>query len=312
MAARHNGGNSYATISLPGLQATRYCAGSRNRSRRSAAYNKLGVKLMSSRIWRYGSQTQSAPLLSAVFGSSACPCCEGSPELSITDRKDESDGRRYSQYTKVMCCELCGWWFASHDQWDSSCGSSPDRAIRILAATGAALRTFSPGPDGPQLALLESEIQAHLSGQGSSTAWAVLEDVTKGVFREFGYDARVTARSKDGGIDVIVDHKEHGDVYAQVKHTKNKVGVRVLRELIGTMAINGATNSLPVTSSDFTRGVTEAQAQAAQRGFVVELVDGARLLASLNLAYRLNPPTVTEVMAVAKPTVELIRNEVDI
>ncbi|MEZ5627388.1 MAG: restriction endonuclease [Rhodocyclaceae bacterium] len=107
------------------------------------------------------------------------------------------------------------------------------------------------------------------------------------------------------------------DVYAQVKHTKNKVlgsedGVRVLRELIGTMAINGATNSLLVTSSGFTRGVTKEQALAAQRGFVVELVDGGRLLASLNLAYRLNPPTVTEVMAVAKPAVELIRDEVDI
>jgi len=267
---------------------------------------------MSSRIWQYGSQTQSTLLLSAVFESSACPCCKDSPALSITDRKDESDGRRNSQYIKVMRCESCSWWFASQDQWDSSCGSLPDRAIRILAATGAALRTFSPGPDERQLVLLESEIQAHLSGRGTSAAWAVLEDVTKGVFREFGYDARVTARSKDGGIDVIVDHKEHGDVYAQVKHTKNKVGVRVLRELIGTMAINGATNSLLVTSSHFTRGVTKEQAVAAQRGFVVELVDGGRLLASLNLTYRLNPPTVTEVMAIAKPTVELIRDEVDI
>ncbi|WP_084360693.1 restriction endonuclease [Hydrogenophaga palleronii] len=267
---------------------------------------------MSSRIWQYRNQTQSTPLLLAVFGSSACPCCKGGPALSITDRKDESDDRKYSQYIKVMRCESCGWWFASHDQWDSSCGSSPDRAVRILSATGAALHTFSPGPDEHQLALLEREIQSHLLGQGSSTAWGVLEDITKGVFREFGYNARVTARSKDGGIDVIVDHDEHGDVYAQVKHTKNKVGVRVLRELIGTMAINGATNSLLVTSSKFTRGVTKEQFLAAHRGFVVELVDGGRLLASLNLAYRLNPPTVTEIMAVAKPTVELVRDEVDI
>jgi HJR/Mrr/RecB family endonuclease len=132
------------------------------------------------------------------------------------------------------------------------------------------------------------------------------------VLREFGYDARVTARSKDGGIDVIVDHNGYGDVYAQVKHTKNKVGVRVLRELVGTKAINGATNSLLVTSSQFTRGVTKEQTLAAQRGFVVELVDGSRLLASLNLAYRRSPPTVDEVMSIARPSVELIRDEVDI
>jgi HJR/Mrr/RecB family endonuclease len=162
------------------------------------------------------------------------------------------------------------------------------------------------------LADLESEIEAHLLSSGTSTAWAVMEDVTKGVFREFGYQARVTARSKDGGIDVIVDHTDHGEVYAQVKHTKNKVGVRVLRELIGTMAINGATNSLLVTSSHFTRGVTKEQSLAAERGFMVELVDGRRLLTSLNLTYRRTPPTVADVMAIAKPSVNLIHEEVDL
>lgn len=241
-----------------------------------------------------------------------CPCCPDNPRLAISDRKDESDGRRYSEYIKVMCCDTCGWWFASKDCWDSSCGSVPDRALRNLSATGAALKTFASGPDDEQLATLESEIEAHLLGRGSSVAWATLEDATKGVLREFGYEARVTARSKDGGIDVIVDHAGLGDIYAQVKHTKNKVGVRVLRELIGTMAINGATNSLLVTSSCFTRGVTKEQALASQKGFMVELVDGSQLLASLNLTYRRNPPTLAEVMVVARPNVQLIWEEVDL
>jgi Restriction endonuclease len=263
-------------------------------------------------MWHYGSHTQSAPLLTSAFRNRTCPCCANGPNLIVSDRKDESDGRRYSEYVRVMCCELCGWWFVSRDTWDSSCGSVPDRALRSLTATGAALRNFPPGPDDNQLALLESEIEAHLLGHGTYGAWSALEDVTRGVFREFGYDARVTARSKDGGIDVIVDHVEFGDVYAQVKHTKNKVGVRVLRELIGTMAINGATNSLLVTSSSFTRGVTKEQALAAQRGFIVQLVDGSRLLASLNLTYRRTPPSHSEVMGVAKPNVQLIWEEVDL
>ncbi|AZC48417.1 hypothetical protein C4K35_0812 [Pseudomonas chlororaphis subsp. piscium] len=263
-------------------------------------------------IWQYSSHTQSAPLLTSVFHNNTCPCCAQSPHLRISDRKDESDGRRYSEYIKVMRCELCGWWFVSRDTWDSSCGSVPDRALRSLTATGAALRTFSPGPDDIQLALLESEIESHLLRHGASEAWAQLEDVTRGVLREFGYDARITARSKDGGIDVIVDHSTLGDIYAQVKHTKNKVGVRVLRELIGTMAINGATNSLLVTSSRFTRGVTKEQALAAQRGFVVELVDGSRLLSSLNLTYRRTPPTLSEVMDAAKPNIQLIYEEVEL
>lgn len=267
---------------------------------------------MTSKIWQYGSQTQCASLLTSVFRINACPCCSGGTPLAVADREDESDGFRYSQCIKVTCCKSCGWWFVSHDQWDSSCGVLPNRAIRILAATGAALRTFSSGPDEHELAVLEGEIRTHLLGRGASSAWATLEDATKGVFREFGYDAKVTARSKDGGIDVIVDHSDHWEVYAQVKHTKNKIGVRVLRELVGTMAINGATNSLLVTSSKFTRGVIKEQALAAQRGFVVELIDGSKLLSSLNLTFRHSPPTVDDVMAVAKPTVELIRDEVDI
>jgi Restriction endonuclease len=267
---------------------------------------------MISSIWQYRSRTQSAPLLTSVFHTSTCPCCVNTPSLIISDRKDDSDGRRYSEYVKVMRCDLCGWWFVSKDSWDSSCGSVPDRALRNLTATGAALKTFSPGPDDSQLTLLESEIEAHLLGHGTSRAWAALEDATTGVFREFGYDARVTARSKDGGIDVIIDHAELGDIYAQVKHTKNKIGVRVLRELVGTMAINGATNSILVTSSGFTRGVTKEKALAAQRGFVVELVDGSRLLSSLNLTYRRTAPSLAEVLDVATPNVNLISEEVDL
>lgn len=267
---------------------------------------------MNSRIWKYTSQTQSSPLLSSVFQSTTCPCCENKPRLTISDQKDESDGRRYSEYMKVFRCNTCGWWFVSKDTWDSSCGSVPDRALRSISATGAALRTFSQGPSDEQLNTLEGEIADHVQGRGSSVAWATLEDVTKGVFREFGYEARVTARSKDGGIDVIVDHADFGDVYAQVKHTKNKVGVRILRELVGTMAINGATNSLLVTSSSFTRGATKEQVLAAQKGFKVELVDGSRLLSSLKLTYRRNPPTLTEVLDIAKPNVQLIWEEVDL
>jgi hypothetical protein len=78
------------------------------------------------------------------------------------------------------------------------------------------------------------------------------------------------------------------------------------------MAINGATNSLLVTSSHFTRGVTKEQSLAAERGFMVELVDGRRLLTSLNLTYRRTPPTVADVMAIAKPSVNLIHEEVDL
>lgn len=182
----------------------------------------------------------------------------------------------------------------------------------MLKVSGASLRCFGDGPAEAELQALRQQIEQPLMGRGTSAAWATLEDATTGVFAEFSYRAKVAARSKDGGIDVMFDHDSLGDVYAQVKHTKNKAGVRVLREVVGTMAIGGITSSLLVTSSDFTRGVERERAPATQRGFVVELVYGARLLSSLNLAFRSEPPTVEDVLTLARPSIELVRGEVNV
>lgn len=262
-------------------------------------------------IWEYRDRTWSAVLLNTAYRSRTCPCCADSAQLSIADRVDKSDGERYSVYLSVMCCERCGWWVAAEDEWDSSCGTAT-KTVHRLSATGAALQTFSEGLCGQQLTDLEKEIRSHILGEGKSVRWSTLEDATKGVFKEFGFEARVTARSKDGGVDVIVEHHSLGSVYAQVKHTRNKVGVRILRELVGTMAINGVTNSLLVTSSGFTKGVLKESRLAASKGFKVELVDGQRLLAALNLTYRLAPPTIAELLAVAKPNVQLMLEEVEL
>ncbi len=256
-------------------------------------------------IWNYQEQTQSIPLLESIFATRACPCCRGSPRLEPADVSRTSDGRQYSEYIEVLVCSVCGWWFAFQDSWDSSCGSVPDRALRSVTASGAALSSFSDVPDPAQILALEREIRKHIHGHGNSDSWAVLEDTTTAIFKSFGFEARATAQSKDGGIDVVVDHPNLGAVYAQVKHTKNKVGVRVLRELIGTMCINGNTNSLLVTSSCFTNGVFREQQLAAQRGFIVELVDGARLLSSLRLTHRLTLPTISDVLSVARPTAQV-------
>jgi len=264
---------------------------------------------MASSIWHYQEQTQTIPLLEGVFASRACPCCHGSRRLNPADESRASDGRKYSEYIEVFVCGACGWWFAFRDTWDSSCGSVPDRALRSVTASGAALSSFSDFPEPTQLHALEREIQQHILGHGNSDSWAVLEDTSTAIFKEFGFEARSTARSKDGGIDVVVDHPDLGAVYAQVKHTKNKIGVRVLRELIGTMCINGNANSLLVTSSCFTSGVFREQQLAAQRGFIVELIDGTRLLSSLRLTHRLAPPSISDVLSIARPTAQVFWGE---
>jgi HJR/Mrr/RecB family endonuclease len=160
--------------------------------------------------------------------------------------------------------------------------------------------------------VLQSEIEQHMMGVGTSSAWAAMEDATAAILRSFGFDVRVTARTKDGGVDIILDYSSDDTVFVQVKHSRNKVDVRVLRELVGTMMLGGVHKGLLVTSSTFTEGAHALKDTADLRGLPVELVDGERFLSALKLSTRLQAPTLAEVLAVAAPLVTLTQEEIQI
>jgi len=262
-------------------------------------------------IWEYRSNTAAVPVLRDVFAGKRCPCCVETSLLAPSDASSEYDPRRYTEERRALACALCGWWFAYSEAYDSSCGSTPDFAVHVVSATGAALETYA-FPDHQALAVLGDEIDRHMTGAGSSTAWAAMEDATAAVLRSFGYNVRATARSKDGGVDMVLDHRSDASVFVQVKHSKNKVGVGVIRELIGTMVLEGAHKGLLVTSSSFTEAATDLRDASGLRGFALELVDGERFLSALRLTARLEAPTLAEIFAVAGPPVTLIQEEVHV
>jgi HJR/Mrr/RecB family endonuclease/uncharacterized protein YbaR (Trm112 family) len=266
---------------------------------------------MTRSIWNYPTSTESAPLLKQVFSNLSCPCCSQQPLLTPTDKQSQSDGSNYSQYLQVLVCPECGWWFASKDSWSSYCDDR-DKAFRHVYATGAALARYSALLDAEQITLLCSEVQQHISGRGVSKAWGAMEDATLMVLKDFGYQARATARSKDGGVDIILDHPVKGSVYVQVKHSKNKIGVEILRELVGTMCIHGINDALLVTSSGFTKGVQCERNSASNVGRVVELVDGERFIAALNLSSKLHIPKLDEILTVAQPSTPILAEERDL
>jgi hypothetical protein len=259
-------------------------------------------------IWQYRSTTDAAPILERAFRAKACPCCLESSPLVVAEREADA-GKVVSSYLEVSVCRSCGWWLASRDSWDSSCGSVPERALRSTKATGAALQKYGEGPKGAELHHLRDEIEKHLKSDGKSDAWAAMEDATLAILKSMGYRAVATARSKDGGVDVLMEHPALGMVYTQIKHSKNKIGVRVLRELVGTLCIKRVNDGLLVTSSRFTRGTEDERDEAADHGKVVELVEGAKFLAALNLTARDKAPTLAEVAAVANPSVNIIWEE---
>ena len=263
-------------------------------------------------IWEYPTQTVAASLLRDVLARRMCPCCVTHDLLAPNDETREHDARRYTEERKALTCRSCGWWCAYREAYDSSCGTKPDWVIHVVTATGAALQTYGEFPDRQTLMVLQSEIEQHMMGIGASSAWAAMEDATAAILRSFGFDVRVTARTKDGGVDIILDRLSDGPIFVQVKHSRNKVDVRVFRELVGTMVLGGVHKRLLVTSPTFTEGAHALKDTADLRGLPVELVDGERFLSALKLSTRLQAPTLAEVLAVAAPLITLTQEEIQI
>jgi restriction system protein len=104
-------------------------------------------------------------------------------------------------------------------------------------------------------------------------SWQEFELLIGEAFRRKGYSITETGgKGADGGIDLIL--RKGGEKYlVQCKHWRSlKVGVAVVREFFGAMAVEGAAGGYVVTSGQFT---SEAKAFASGRN--IELIDGAGL-----------------------------------
>lgn len=100
--------------------------------------------------------------------------------------------------------------------------------------------------------------------------WRQFEQLVGETFRRQGYSITETGgNGPDGGVDLILrkDGEKH---LVQCKHWRSlKVGVAVIREFFGAMAVEGAAGGFVVTSGRFTQ---EAQNFASGRN--IQLIDG--------------------------------------
>lgn len=74
------------------------------------------------------------------------------------------------------------------------------------------------------------------------------------LFRSIGFTATVSRRGGDGGIDIILE-KPGRKIAVQCKRYKKSVGPHVIRDLWGTMNVNGYDEGCIVTTTGFTSGV---------------------------------------------------------
>ncbi|AQZ95315.1 restriction endonuclease [Halopseudomonas phragmitis] len=104
-------------------------------------------------------------------------------------------------------------------------------------------------------------------------SWQAFELLIGEAFRKKGYSITETGgKGADGGIDLIL--RKEGEKYlVQCKHWRSlKVGLPVMREFFGAMAVEGAAGGYVVTSGQFT-----AEAKAFAEGRNIQLIDGNEL-----------------------------------
>jgi restriction system protein len=149
----------------------------------------------------------------------------------------------------------------------------PDGRIRGLVDAQAVIRAMwiaNPASAGEKLAALEA-----LSGED-------FEHVVEYLYHARGWATSLTARSGDGGWDLEVSLDRPGSRERSIVECKrwkgHRVGVRIVRQLVGAWRPGGATKRILVTTSTFTRPARMEAAAQPQ----LELIDWAELLPLLD------------------------------
>ena len=107
-------------------------------------------------------------------------------------------------------------------------------------------------------------------------SWQAFEYLVGEYFRRRGFSVEETKSGADGGVDLIAT-KGMEKYLIQCKHWKAyKVGVNVVRELLGVMVGVGATGGFVVTSGEFTK-----DAIGFAKGNNILILDGKELLKSM-------------------------------
>ncbi len=104
-------------------------------------------------------------------------------------------------------------------------------------------------------------------------SWSDFELLIAEAFRRQGYDVEERGGSSpDGGVDLVL-RTDGAKTLVQCKHWKSqKVGVSIVRELLGVMTAKSASAGIVVTAGDYT-----VDARKFARDNRVRLIDGTEL-----------------------------------
>lgn len=229
-------------------------------------------------IWSYDGKVRDIAAIKTAIELMQCTYCGTSMEVP---RKEEHFSTIGVNHLEVRYCAVCGWWtkrqFVSFTikNWGS----------RITRGATGSLRELDLSD---QFVPIE-EIRAYLAAKYDARFQVEpykFENVVASVYKDLGFRVRVTGRSGDGGIDVILEGGGDLLIGVQVKRYKEKINVEQIRSLAGALFLEGITRGIFVTTSSFQSGAQQVADKSRLRGIPIELIDAKSFYEALGLAQR--------------------------
>ena len=182
----------------------------------------------------------------------------------------------------INVCPTCGWWSVSHH---SKHDNGLDVYGHIYRASGT-LRNLDPSDVSVPLNELSQYLLAKYDDRFRINPKRY-EELIGSVFKAAGYHVRVSSYSNDDGVDVFIfDGDSNDTVGIQVKRYRGKIEAQQIREFSGALVLNGLTQGIYITTSEFTRGATSTAARLHARGIAIRLWDAVSFYDHLRLTTR--------------------------
>lgn len=235
-------------------------------------------------IWLHADSSIDIERVKSVSSISSCPfCSEKLTELQnrVHKTKPEDRASLTGSQRRVFACQVCGWWKLGYTSTSSNAWSLTSTSYASLAT----LKKLDIADVSAPIDEVQTYLAAKYESRGNVHPYT-LEEVVARVFAQVGYESRVTAYTKDGGIDVILDGVNESLIGVQVKRYRDKIRVHQIREFLGALMLKGMTQGIFVTTSEFTQDSRRAANKAATNGIALELVDSAAFFDALSISQR--------------------------
>src|SRR5258708_2391996 len=154
-----------------------------------------------STIWTYRNHFVERARLQSLIRSDDCVFCNAAMDVIMSDGDiSGSCGDSITRSMRIRCCQTCGWWSVRKTEFTTCGGENTDDEW----GNAGILKTLDVSDQTLPIASVRSYLTVKYDDRFKVNP-TVFEHVVASVFRDLGFRVRVTGRSGDEGIDVILE-----------------------------------------------------------------------------------------------------------